>query len=159
VFEDEHVHPPEIRSRARQLFLAGGTVAEADRAVGLPYRTVWHWCNDRPEAKQQGTQLRCFRCREAVDSPTDPGSYAYLLGLYLGDGHLVTTARIPVLRIYCADAWPGLIEACDVAMRAVLATKVQRVQKQGCVGVQSYGTHWARRDAVAALDRHVGPKS
>ncbi|MDG4805219.1 transcriptional regulator [Micromonospora sp. WMMD1120] len=108
----------------------------------MPYRTVWHWCNDRPDAKQQSTQLRCFRCRAGVDSPTDPGSYAYLLGLYLGDGHLVTSARVPVLRIYCSDDWPGLIEACDVAMRAVLASKVQRVQKQGCVGVQSYGLHW-----------------
>lgn len=142
MFEHGPVHPPEIRARARQFFLAGGTVADTARAVGLPYRTVWHWCNDRPEAKFQGTQLRCFRCREGVDSPTDPAAYAYLLGLYLGDGHLVTAARVPVLRIYCSNAWPGLIEACDVAMRAVLASKVQRVQKQGCVGVQSYGLHW-----------------
>ncbi len=136
------MHPPEIRARTRQFFLAGSTVADTARAVGLPYPTVWHWCNDRPEAKFPGTQLRCFRCRDGVDSPTDPEAYAYLLGLYLSDGHLVTSARVPVLRIYCSDVWPGLIEACDVAMRAVLASKVQRVQKQGCVGVQSYGTHW-----------------
>ncbi|MEU0548131.1 transcriptional regulator [Micromonospora sp. NPDC005979] len=136
------MHPPEIRARARQMFLAGNTVADTARATGLPYETVWHWCNDRPEARFEGTQHRCFRCRRGVDSPTDPAAYVYLLGLYLGDGHLVTTARVPVLRIYCADAWPDLIEACDVAMRAVLATKVQRVQKQGCVGVQSYGMHW-----------------
>lgn len=89
-----------------------------------------------------GTAVRCFRCRTDLDNPTDPPAYAYLLGLYLGDGHLVTSDRVPVLRIYCADAWPNLIEACDVAMRAVLANKVQRIQKQGCVAVQSTGTHW-----------------
>ncbi|MFD1084527.1 hypothetical protein [Micromonospora andamanensis] len=54
----------------------------------------------------------------------------------------MTSARIPVLRIYCSDTWPNLISLCDNAMREVLAASVQRVQKQGCVGVQSYGTHW-----------------
>ncbi len=47
-----------------------------------------------------------------------------------------------MLRIYCADAWPGLIDECATAMLAVLAKKVQRVQKTGCVGVQSYSMHW-----------------
>ncbi|MGV9372228.1 transcriptional regulator [Micromonospora tulbaghiae] len=136
------MHPPEIRARARQAFLSGATVAEAARAVGLNYRTVWHWCRDRPESKQHGTALRCFRCRESVRVPTDPAAYAYLLGLYLGDGHLVTRARVPVLRISCSDSWPGLIEACDDAMRRVLAEKVQRVRHPGCVSVQSYGKHW-----------------
>lgn len=136
------MHPPEIRARARRLYLAGATVAEAARAVGVSYPTVRQWCKVRPEPKQQGTELRCFRCRSDVDNPTDPEQYAYLLGLYLGDGHLVTTARVPVLRVSCADAWPGLITACEKAMRNVLAGAVQRVRHQGCVVVQSYGKHW-----------------
>jgi hypothetical protein len=139
VFEDAHVHPPEVRARARQIFLAGATVAEAARGVGLSYRTVWHWCRDRPEPVVAGTALRCFRCRKGIGVPL---AYAYLLGLYLGDGHLVTTARVPVLRIACSNSWPDLIDACDKAMHAVLAEKVQRVQQQGCVSVQSYGKHW-----------------
>jgi hypothetical protein len=60
----------------------------------------------------------------------------------LGDGHLVTSAKVPVLRIYCADSWPSLMEQCESAMLAVLARATQRVQKQGCVGVQSYSMHW-----------------
>ncbi|TYC03351.1 transcriptional regulator [Micromonospora sp. WP24] len=136
------MHPREIRARAREQHLAGRTVAEVARGLNLPYPTVWHWCNDRPDPRRHGTELRCFRCRDDVDNPTDPNSYAYLLGLYLGDGHLVTSARVPVLRIYCTNTWPNLIDACEQAMKAVLAGSVQRVQKQGCVGVQSYGTHW-----------------
>ncbi|MBQ1010228.1 transcriptional regulator [Micromonospora sp. M51] len=136
------MHPPQMRAQARALRVRGHSIHSVARKLSLPYATVWHWCVDRPEPVRRGTELRCFRCRPDVDNPTDPGAYAYLLGLYLGDGHLVTTARVPVLRIYCSDAWPGLIEACDVAMRAVLASRVQRIQKQGCVGVQSYGLHW-----------------
>jgi len=137
-----YVHPLDVRNRARRLYLSGSSIATVARAVDLPYRTVWHWCRDRPEPKQPGSQGRCFRCRDVLNGPSDPQAYAYLLGLYLGDGHLVTTARIPVLRIYCADAWPTLIDLCEGAMLAVLASSVQRVQKKGCVGVQSYGKHW-----------------
>ncbi|MCW3816993.1 transcriptional regulator [Micromonospora sp. DR5-3] len=112
------------------------------RTLSLPYTTVWHWCVDRPEPAMLGSAVRCFRCRPDQEDPPDPAAYAYLLGLYLGDGHLVTTDRVPVLRIYCADAWPNLIDACDTAMRAVLANKVQRIQKRGCVAVQSTARHW-----------------
>jgi hypothetical protein len=78
-----------------------------------------------------------------VQGATDRHAHLTMrLGLYLGDGHLVTRARVPVLRIFCADAWPGLIGECEAAMRAVIAKKVQRVQKTGCVGVQSYSMHW-----------------
>ncbi|WP_247662374.1 hypothetical protein [Micromonospora sp. U21] len=49
---------------------------------------------------------------------------------------------MPVLRIYCSDAWPNLIDACAAAMKAVLANKVQHIQKRGCVAVQSTGMHW-----------------
>ncbi|MFF5216399.1 transcriptional regulator [Micromonospora sp. NPDC000442] len=136
------MHPPEVRARAQSLYLTGATVAEVARSVGLPYATVRDWCRDRPMSRMRTTALRCFRCRADVGNPTIGAAYAYLLGLYLGDGHLVTSARVPVLRISCSNAWPALIDACEAAMRAVLASKVQRVQQQGCVSVQSYGTHW-----------------
>jgi hypothetical protein len=74
--------------------------------------------------------------------PENQAAYAYLLGLYLGDGNLVTSMRVPVLRIACATAYPGLIDACEHAMRATLAKSVQRVPKQGCVAVQAYSMHW-----------------
>ncbi|MFD2763129.1 transcriptional regulator [Micromonospora eburnea] len=112
------------------------------RTLSLPYATVWHWCVDRPEPVVLGSAVRCFRCRPDQESPLDQAAYAYLLGLYLGDGHLVTTDKVPVLRIYCSDTWPNLIDLCDTAMRAVLANEVQRIQKRGCVAVQSTARHW-----------------
>ena len=47
-----------------------------------------------------------------------------------------------MLRISCTGTWPGLIAECADAMLAVLASRVQRVQKKGCVAVQSYSNHW-----------------
>ncbi|MFE0593538.1 transcriptional regulator [Micromonospora echinospora] len=97
---------------------------------------------DRPEPVVSGTALRCFRCSPDRDRPAVPDAYAYLLGLYLGDGHLVTSTRTPVLRIACSDAYPGLVASCEQAMLAVLAARVQRIPKQGCVSVESSGKHW-----------------
>jgi hypothetical protein len=68
--------------------------------------------------------------------------YAYLLGQYLGDGHLVTSARVPVLRVYCTAVYPDIIDECRDAMRATLARSVSTVPKTGCVAVQSYSMHW-----------------
>ncbi|MFC7548524.1 transcriptional regulator [Plantactinospora sp. GCM10030261] len=136
------MHSPEVRDRARRLYLSGRTVSATARSVGLPYRTVWDWCHGRVAPAVRGTAARCFRCHPGTAPPPDAATYAYLLGLYLGDGHLVTRVRVPVLRISCAERWPGLIDACESAMRAVLAGSVQRVPQVGCVSVQSYGKHW-----------------
>ncbi|TCB98114.1 transcriptional regulator [Micromonospora zingiberis] len=136
------MHSPEMRARVRALRAQGNNIRSVARTLALPYTTVWHWCVDRPDPVQANSAARCFRCRPDQVGPSDPTAYAYLLGLYLGDGHLVTTDRVPVLRIYCTDTWLNLIESCDAAMRAVLANRVQRIQKQGCVAVQSTGKHW-----------------
>ncbi|MFD3874972.1 transcriptional regulator [Streptomyces sp. NPDC058623] len=76
--------------------------------------------------------------------PVDPTAYAYLLGLYLGDGCISAHPRGGhLLRIACADAWPGLIEECRAAIRAVRPSdKAYVLQRQGCVNVTSYGRHW-----------------
>ncbi|WP_327024930.1 transcriptional regulator [Micromonospora sp. NBC_01739] len=133
------MHPPDLQTKARAMHQAGATVAEVARRLGLPYATVRQWCRSQAVPKTLVSAFRCFRCRAGVEIPT---AYAYLLGLYLGDGHLATSVRVPVLRIACSNAWPGLIEACETAMLQVLASRVQRVPQPGCVRVQSYGTHW-----------------
>ncbi|WCN79894.1 transcriptional regulator [Micromonospora sp. LH3U1] len=136
------MHPPQMRAQARALRARGHTIHSVARTLALPYATVWHWCVDRPEPAKRGTELRCFRCLPDVDNPTDPAAYAYLLGLYLGDGHLAVSPKVPVLRIACTAIYPDLIDACEAAMLAVLAARVQRIPKQGCISVESSGVHW-----------------
>lgn len=69
--------------------------------------------------------------------------YAYLFGLYLGDGHIVHKYKQHTLSIACADAWPGLIDAAEEALRLVMpGAKTGRVQRTGCTEVKSYSEHW-----------------
>lgn len=77
--------------------------------------------------------------------PADDGAYAYLLGLYLGDGCISAHPRGTgfYLRIACADAWPGLLRQCREAITKVRpGIGVYTLQKQGYAMVTSYSRHW-----------------
>ncbi|WP_212993096.1 transcriptional regulator [Actinoplanes auranticolor] len=139
------MHPPHLRERATAMMAAGIPFGEVCKAVGLPRGTVAHWFHGeraRRRLMHPPEPSRCPRCRPVPGLPQDQKSYSYLLGLYLGDGHLVTSAKVPVLRVSCTATWPGLIDECETAMLAVLARNVQRVRQTGCINVQSYASHW-----------------
>ncbi|HZQ86441.1 MAG TPA: hypothetical protein VFA83_16450 [Acidimicrobiales bacterium] len=73
-----------------------------------------------------------------------PRDYAYLLGLYLGDGCLSEMRReVFRLRIQCCDWYPGLMDLCQAAMEAVMPNnKVGRVHSIGCTELHSDSRHW-----------------
>ncbi|MFD5145488.1 helix-turn-helix domain-containing protein [Streptomyces sp. NPDC058401] len=110
--------------------------------LGIPRGTIGWWRSEdrrhRGEAFVRPTD--CPRCTgHEVDQP----AYAYLLGLYLGDGHIVSKYKQHHLSVYCDASWPGLIDAAEAAMHLVMSLpKVGRVQRQGCVEVKSYTHHW-----------------
>jgi hypothetical protein len=79
--------------------------------------------------------------------PEPQADYAYLLGLYLGDGCIgpagARDKKVWKLRIACADAWPGLRCECERAMSAVRpGNKVRTQQQIGCTEVISCSRHW-----------------
>jgi hypothetical protein len=94
--------------------------------------------------------LACGACPRCAASPTLPephNDYAYLLGLYLGDGCISRAGAkakdVWKLRIICADAWPGLIKECERAMRSIRpGNSVSIQQKPGCAEVSSCSKHW-----------------
>ncbi len=69
--------------------------------------------------------------------------YAYLLGLYLGDGCISSMHRgVYSLRIACCDAYPSLTNECEEAMHVVRPGAVFRVRSQGCTYVTALWKHW-----------------
>jgi hypothetical protein len=88
-------------------------------------------------------QSRCWICLDHdIGHAT---AYAYVLGQYLGDGHLVTRARVPVLRIYTCTDYPSITEETARAIAAVRGSKPGRVAKRATprmVSLQSYWMHW-----------------
>jgi len=79
--------------------------------------------------------------------PEPARDYAYVLGLYLGDGYINPVGdprkAVWVLRIACADAWPGLKDECISALSALHpGKKISTIQYQGCAQVLAWWKHW-----------------
>ncbi|KUL57932.1 hypothetical protein ADL28_19285 [Streptomyces violaceusniger] len=131
----------ETRERTLALVRQGRSLNSVSKQTGISRSAIREW---QVHPEPASTVALCSRCAPEPRPPEDTCAYAYLLGLYLGDG---CVSRLPngsyFLRIACADAWPGLIDACAAAMRAVRPyNRVYRVQRQGCVAVTGYSKHW-----------------
>lgn len=124
----------DLATRHRTLALVAGglSLSAASRATGVSRAAIRDWSARGPEPSGPAP-LR-----------TDCPAYPYLLGLYLGDGCLSPNGRgVYVLRIACAASWPGLVDACEAAIRAVRpGGAVCRVRQQGCVQVTSCSKQW-----------------
>jgi hypothetical protein len=125
------------RKRALALVEQGRSLNSVSRETGISRSAIRSWQTRLHPLPRMDTPL--------PGPPADRISYAYLLGLYLGDGCISahTRGKGYYLRVACADAWPGLIAACEAAMRAVNpAHNAYRVQAQGYTSVVGYYSHW-----------------
>lgn len=117
---------------------------QISRLTGIPRHTVMDWRHGKhargAQRKKRGTS-GCPRCEvSSLDGPR----YAYLLGLYLGDGCISQTPRSFRLRITLDIRYPNIIDECAGAIDAVKGGRgsVGFSHRPGCVEVWSYWNHW-----------------
>ncbi|KIZ18313.1 hypothetical protein [Streptomyces natalensis] len=132
----------EIRERALVLLRQGVTNRVVAEQLNVPRGTVGWWRHE--DRKRRGEKFeRPHDCPRCAEHPFDHGAYAYLLGLYLGDGHIISKPKQHHLSVFCDEARPGLIEAAESAMRKVMTLpSVRRRHRSGCVEVKSFSQHW-----------------
>jgi hypothetical protein len=136
-------HSEPTRTAALSLVDAGCPVVEAANRTGVSWSTLYEWLHDRGTPPARALPRYCWRCAPTRVQPPDPGAYAHLLGLYLGDGHIVRGPRnVYALRIFCADAWPGLADECEQVIRAIVVNRVHRTNRAGCRSISAYSKHW-----------------
>jgi hypothetical protein len=112
-WEHVFVHQPHTRLRALELIATGMPVARAAKEIGVSRSTVRGWCVDSSAAF-----VMCPRCwLRARPVSITPADYAYLLGIYLGDGHITQLARTQRLRISCDALHPRVLQEIDSALR------------------------------------------
>jgi hypothetical protein len=126
-----------------ELLEQGLPVTEISQRTGVGTSTVTRWKANGPP-KASATAHSAQRPQECLYRSRVPArSYAYLLGMYLGDGFVARHRRgVGRLSISCCADYPLIIEECAAAMEAVLPNRVWRRSKQGCVDVSSYSKHW-----------------
>ncbi|MEU2789213.1 helix-turn-helix domain-containing protein [Streptomyces sp. NPDC007100] len=134
----------ETRERVLSLFRTGSRNADIARALDIPLGTVSYWRHTDRAKRGECPGSHRSACPRCDGRPLDNSAYSYLLGLYLGDGHIIQCSghRVPSLMIACSDAWPGLMDACEAAMSAVFPdNSVCRVRRTGCHNVKVYSKH------------------
>lgn len=111
--------------------------------LGVPRETVREWrriAASEDECRPGGDET-CPRCGT---TPVDAREYAYLLGLYLGDGCLSEHRRgVYRLRISLDARHPRIVEECASSMAAVArGRRIGRQTAPGCLIVSAYWRHW-----------------
>jgi hypothetical protein len=105
---------------------------------GQPDRLVWALCEHAFVAKPRTTTAGWF--------PPDPETYAYVLGLYLGDGCLGYSQRgNPHLNITLGTEYPGIIAECVTSLERLvegLVVHEWRDRKAARVTVSATYVYW-----------------
>jgi hypothetical protein len=121
---------------ATRMIQAGLSDTDVAARTGIPRRTVNRW---RHQGRAPGS-LRRRAPRPTRWRPPDPAPYAYLLGLYLGDGYVASSSRSPFLQISLDDRYPGIIAECAAAVAATFPRSSVHVYPRsntGCTVVQA----------------------
>jgi hypothetical protein len=135
--------PSEV-SRVHELHAHGFTSRQIADETGIPRGTVRKWLQtNRPVAP------RCDACGHPPHRfgtlPVD--AYAYLLGIYLGDGTISrATKGVWSLRIFQDERYPGIVAEIASAMAAVMPTSRVAVQHKvrgwNLAIISSYSRSW-----------------
>ncbi|MDK9498346.1 helix-turn-helix domain-containing protein [Streptomyces katrae] len=138
------LHSLDVRQTALTLLRSGVRNAEVARKLNVPAGTIGYWKHmdraKRGECPGRGSH-DCPRC-DGV--PLDHAAYAYLLGLYLGDGHIshYSGHRTLTLMITLDDHWPGIQDEAEAALRSVFPTRgTCRVRVKGAHNIKVYSKH------------------
>jgi hypothetical protein len=132
------VHPSSTVDEALRLCDQGLSARAVGRRLGVPDRTVRMW--------RAGLVPKPTRRSKPPDfEALPPEDYAYLLGLYLGDGWIAAIgARTFSLRIALDQRYPAIIAAAARAMASVNPGKRIRIwrRRESDAVVASFWVHW-----------------
>ena len=141
--------PEAIYQQALALIEQGINNCEIGRRLGIPRRTILDWrvglqarSGGRTASWSGRRRGKCFRCHGGW---VDEEAYAYLLGIYLGDGCLSLHPRgVYRLRVACDLKHPNIVNEIATQMAIVQGTeRIGFTVQKGCVVVSTYWKHWA----------------
>lgn len=131
--------------QVRYLIAHGLGDREIAARTGIPRRTVCDWRKGRNLIRNRTlrgadcTQNHCFAALPETE-------YAYVLGLYLGDGCISQAKRgVYRLRITLDSRYPQIISECQAALNVLFPGKKAHAGQRPasrCVDVSIWSKHW-----------------
>lgn len=121
---------------------------EIERLTGISRTTIRGW-RHRADSGLTNSSLQGDResaCPICSRGQLNQTSYAYLLGIYLGDGHIATMPKnVYRLQIVQDQKYVGLISECCTAISSLIKGHNLHVgfqQRKGCININSFWKHW-----------------
>jgi hypothetical protein len=125
---------------------AGLTDREIARRTDVPIGTIRTWRNRRVPNYARPSIAATTRASAPFDFSAAPEDvYAYLLGVYLGDGCLTPNGSSWSLRITLDESYPAIINECCDAIEAIMGRRpTPNPDRRGarCVVVQMTWDRW-----------------
>lgn len=121
---------------------------EIERLTGISRTTVRAWRARAALGQTNATFQGAAEATCPVCSLTslNEKAYAYLLGVYLGDGHLTRSAKgVYRLTIYQDQRYIGLLSECARSITTLMPERSLHVgfqQAEGCIHTYAYWKHW-----------------
>jgi len=124
--------------------LRGFNDCAASRSSGIPRSTIRDWRRGFFKETSRSGYASEFPCPCRAQLLKRESDYAYLLGIYLGDGYIAPGRRgVWRLRITLDAKYPGIIDECAEAIESILPGQhAYRLMRKGCVEVSMYSKHW-----------------
>jgi hypothetical protein len=153
-----NMHSEEDFQFGKRMIAWGMNDCAISRLMGIPRTTIKDWRTKRVGDESRSGISRRSTCPICDGLELDTRRYAYLLGLYLGDGCISACPRgVYKLRITLDNRYPGIIDESGDAMANVVPAKervVGSVRRPGCTELVAYWKHW-----LCLFPQHgVGPK-
>jgi hypothetical protein len=139
VGEHVFVHSIERVEEALKLDRLGLNPYAISRRTGIARSTLLHWLENPDRALGN-------RGRRAAPGPAQaPATYAYLLGLYLGDGWMRRYPRTWQLVVTLDSRYERIVRAAQEAIATFTPSGIARSRPRRdsrAVDVSAYGQHW-----------------
>ncbi|MET7622083.1 helix-turn-helix domain-containing protein [Streptomyces sp. NPDC005408] len=99
------LHGTDVRQQALTLLRGGAKNIEVARQLNAPSGTISYWLHLERAKRGESPGPHTPRCPRCDGRELNEAAYTYLLGLYLGDGHISQHSqhRVPSLMITCSD--------------------------------------------------------
>lgn len=129
--------------QALYLLDQGLSIKQVSQELDIPYFTVRDWKKD-PSILQRFQSRNANQQYNFAQLPKE--TYAYLLGLYLGDGCITADKKgVYRLRIFLDAIYPNIISQCEQAMLTIFPdNKVGFFKKDGCYDVHMSSKKWVQ---------------
>jgi hypothetical protein len=128
------MYPPADVAEALRLARHGRSATEVSLLTGIPRSTVRDWMRGAVPRANDPRAGECVR-RHGPDHDLSAigAAYMYALGVYLGDGCISAHPRgVFKLRLFLDARYPGIIDECAVAIRAICPrNKINRQLRRG----------------------------